>query len=1465
MSRSPLLRRRSPRLSFWLTAGFALVASLGSLLSPVASSPARAQTPVSAGFQPRTIALVGARVFLAPGQELPEATVVLRAGQIVQVAPNLAPPPDAEVIDLKGYVVYAGFLDAANSAPIDPELVPPVEAGRQLDLARYALAGTPFDNRRGISPELAAHQVLRRDPRAAEARRRFGFTTTHAVPSGRLASGSGSLISNTGLPRRETVLVPESFPQFQLLGLQQDGYPATLMGATAHLRQLFLDARRQQQHQQLYRDQAPGVTRPPEDRVLQAVGTLAAPGQTVMFLAQSRDDIHRALDFAAEHQLKPILVGAREGSRATERIKAEAVAVIAHLQPGDAPKVEPEPDPGLNPKPRDPRRVQQERLDRWTAHVANLKTLQAAGIPLALSAQGLDEPDEFWKSVRHAIDAGLTPEAALAALTRDAARILGQDRRLGTLEPGKLANLVVWTGPIEDKRSRLRQVFIEGQRFDLDLNAKPVPPPAPPAQPNAPLAGAWNLEIDAGEAKLSATVDLEQKDDKLTGSFRSPQGDGKLTRGQVKGADFEFDVAIGAGAQAIDLKFKGTVDPQDTNLAKGTLKSAFGGSTPFTARRPTAANAAPNPADASVGKLALDDKDAASPATPPGELPTELDSDRRQRHFATAGNLLIKNGIVLSGVAPPQPNCSILIRQGKIAAIGPDLMPDPGMTVIDAQGRYLAAGIIDTHSHIMFAEGMGGVNEATASLVPEVRVRDVVRTEDARAYRALSGGVTTIRMFHGSANVVGGQDAVVKLKYGELAREQLLHGNPQGVKFALGENVKRQQGRFPNTRLGVEATLNRAFLEAIDYRREWQEYNKAVAAIPAGEPNRLLAPRRDLRLEALADIVEHQKFIHSHCYRSDEILMLLRVASGLGIRVWSLQHVLEGYKVAPEIAAHGASCSTFGDWWAYKVEAFDAIPHNAALLQEAGVNVVLKSDDAELMRHLPIEASKMQRYGGVDPDTAWRMVTLNGARELGLADRIGSLEVGKDGDVVMFSGHPLSIFARCELTVIEGVPVFVRDRQPSAMTPATAAASGKPPEWTAPNAELRNKPLDLSVARGTYALKNARIHTAEGAPLERATLLVHGPHIAAVGADVAIPADVPVVDLTGFEIYPGLIDAGSILGLQEIGSLRETRDFSEGGPFQPDLRAGVGVNPDSELIPVARAGGITTTLVRPAGGLISGQSSLMQLAGWTVPEMIRDYEAALQISWPQGNDTQGAIEQLTKYLGEARTYIALRDKSKAAQVALPIADPRFEALEPYLAKRKKVHIEANSRRQIVEALQFAEKEQLAIVITGGQEAWKLAPELKRREVPVILGSIMEVPSEEYDTFDASYANAGRLFEAGVLFCIRSNASGTAGFSASNARNAPFEAGVSVAYGLPEQEALRSVTLNAARILGVEQQLGSLAAGKIANFVVTDGTPLQPATQYRGVFINGKFHAPESRQTRFYQRYRARLQEVRAAK
>lgn len=1425
-----------------------------------------AQTQLTQGFEPRCFALTGARVVLSPETELPAATVVLRDGLIVAAGADVMPPPDAEIIDISGHVIYPGFVDAASSALLDPKRVPLPTEGRAIDFTRFALAATPSDNRRGLTPEFAAQNALKNDPSLWEARRRAGITTTHVVPVGRIASGQSALVSSSGLPLRESVIAAGLFPQFQLFALLQDGYPATLMGTTAHLRQTLLDARRHLRQVELYRESVPGVERPLEDPVLISLGSTLANRHPALFLAQSRDDIHRALDFAAEQEVPPLIVGAREGWRAADRLKNSATGVIALVAWGDSPKVEVEPaGEKLQPQVKDPRRVQQHRVDRWKEQVSNLKALHAAGIRFALGTEGLSEPALLWKSLRQAIEAGLPRTAALSAITRDAAALLGQESRLGTIAPGKLAHLVVLTGSFDDARSKTRFVFVDGIKFEYNKDEKPVPPLTTPPPPAAALAGLWNLEIDAGDAKLFGSVEFVQNDSVLSGMFRSSQGEGRISTGKVEGRRFEFTVSIGAGAQAIELKFQGEVAEQQPASAAGTLKSAFGAATKFTAQR--------KESDSTSGgeggpRISLDDGAAAPPANESdGELPSEIESDRLQRHLATGGNVLITNGTVLTGWGAPLPRTSLLVRQGKIAAIGPDLVPDAGMTVIDAAGRYVAAGIIDTHSHIMFAEGMGGVNEATASLVPEVRVRDVVRSEDPGSYRALAGGVTAARLLHGSANVVGGQDAVVKMKFGELAREQLLHGNPQGVKFALGENVKRQRGRFPNTRLGVEATLNRAFLEAIDYRRQWQEYNRAVAEKQAaGQPVRLLPPRRDLRLEALADIVEQQKFIHSHCYRADETLMLLRVASGLGVRVWSLQHVLEGYKIAPEIAAHGASCSTFADWWAYKVEAFDATPYNAALLHEAGANVVLKSDDAELMRHLNIDAAKMLRYGDVAPDAAWRMVTLNAARELGLAERMGSVEVGKDADLVIFNGHPLNSCSRCEMTLVEGVPYFVREKQPSAMSSQAAKASSAAPVWSLPSAEIRQKKLDLSViAAQTYAIAGATIHPVDGPEIAPGTLLVHGNRIAAVGGAVDIPAGAPVLDATGLHIYPGLIDAGSILGLQEIGSLRETHDYNEPGLFQPDLRAGVGVNPDSELIPVGRAGGITASLVRPAGALMGGQASLIQLDGWTVPEMVLDYEVALQIEWPDGGDGQAVSDQIAAFFQQARTYQRVREQSTSTGSPPPIQDPRFEALLPYLNRRKKVHVEANSRKAIAEALLFAERENLSIVITGGAEAWKLAAELTKRQVPVVVGAVMSRPYAEYDPFDAQYANPGRLHEAGVLFCIRSNATSTAGFNASNVRNAPFDAALAVAYGLPESEALRSVTINAAKILGVDQQMGTLAAGKLANFVITDGSPLQPSTLYKGIVIGGKPHPAESRHTRFYDRYRARLHEVQSRK
>ncbi|MGH7200011.1 MAG: amidohydrolase family protein, partial [Planctomycetaceae bacterium] len=1170
-----------------------------------------------AGFRQRTFAITGATVVPKPGETIPKGTIVVRDGLIVAVGADVSVPPEAEIIDATGLFVYPGFIDAAAADLLDKDKAPKPEAGRPVDFTRYVLAATRPDNRKSLTPEFRAADALKRDADALEAARKSGFTTLHVLPDGRIAAGQGALLTTGAGPLREVLLDQATFAEFELFPPGGEDYPATLMGCMAHLRQALLDAEHCRKHCELYETQAPGVTRPPVDDTLTALQTVLAGEVRPVFQTNSRDAIHRALDFCEEHELSPVLWGGHEAHKTVDRLKAENVSVIMQLDFGTPPKIEPQPDSEkLTADIKDPLRVQRDRLARWKAQVAGPKTLHAHGVRFAFSTRGLKKREEVFTSLRQAIEQGLPRDAALAALTIDAAALLGVEERLGTLAEGKLGHVVVMTGPFDHEKSKVRFMLIDGTNYEYNTDAKPVNPDQDEtAGPN--IAGEWNLEIDSADGKVHATLKLEQDGTKLTGLFRSTLGDGKLTEGAATAETIEFTVAIGAGASSLPLRF--TAKLEDDKLA-GTLKPAFGAETKWTAERQTS----DDDDEKNPVKLAVAEEKAEAPA-PPDALPSELESDRLNQQVDTGGNVLIKNATVITGSGQTLAETSILVRDGKIAVIGPDLEPDEGMHVIEARGLFVMPGIIDTHSHIMIS---GGTNESTQSIVPEVRIRDVVSTDQASEYRALTGGVTTARLLHGSANVIGGQDAVVKLKYGRTAKEHILHDAPQGVKFALGENVKYHTERFPNTRLGVEATLNRAFLEAVDYRRQWQEYEQQVKE--NGEDG-LLPPRRDLRLEALADIVSHEKFIHSHCYRADEILMLLRVASNLGIRVWSLQHVLEGYKIAPEIAEHGASCSTFSDWWAYKVEAFDAIPHNAALLHEAGINVCIKSDDSELIRHLYHEAAKTVRYGGMPPDAAIQTITLNPARELGLDDRIGSIEIGKDGDLAIFNGHPLSAFARCEMTLIEGDIYFSRKNAPTAMTDAMKQRSARAPELSFPSQQARSKTLDLDeAAGGKYAIVGAMLHVVDGPAIENGVVIIENGKITQVGIGeaIAVPSDAKVIDADGLHVAPGFIDAGTTLGLTEIGKVRETQDYSEGGLFQPDLRAGIALNRDSELIPAARAGGITTILIRPTGGVIAGQSSLARLEGWTTEEMVLDYETGLQINWPGGKDKEKRLEQL---------------------------------------------------------------------------------------------------------------------------------------------------------------------------------------------------------------------------------------------
>src|SRR3984893_5781732 len=392
--------------------------------------------------------------------------------------------------------------------------------------------------------------------------------------------------------------------------------------------------------------------------------------------------------------------------------------------------------------------------------------------------------------------------------------------------------------------------------------------------------------------------------------------------------------------------------------------------------------------------------------------------------------IVIQNATILTITKGTLNSGSILIRDGKIAEVGEKVTVPADAKVVDASGKFVMPGIIDCHSHI----AADSINEGSVSVSSMVGIEDVLNPGDIDIYRALAGGVTAANVLHGSANSIGGKCMLVRLRWGKDAHDMIFEGAWPGIKFALGENPKRAgnptgqrigaanvPGRYPATRMGVEDVIREAFNQAKAYQQSWKDYKQKIAS---GE--QAIAPRRDLKLEPLVEVLEGKRLGASHCHCAVEILMLLRVADDYGFKIRTLQHVLEGYKVAKEIAAHGAGASTFSDWWAYKVEAFDAIPYNAAIMTRKGVIVSLNSDSDELMRHLNDEAAKTLKYGGLTETEALSLITINPAKQLMIENRVGSIEVGKDADLAIFDKHPLSNYAKVEKVYIDGQLYFDR-------------------------------------------------------------------------------------------------------------------------------------------------------------------------------------------------------------------------------------------------------------------------------------------------------------------------------------------------------------------------------------------------------------------------------------------------------
>jgi imidazolonepropionase-like amidohydrolase len=1279
-------------------------------------------------LRPTVYAITNARVIAKPDEILSSATVVIRDGLIEAVGEKVTPPADAVVIDGRGKTVCAGFIDGLSNLGFDSTLrKSSVGDPAPVDLASEALANTRPDHRRGLTPDFQVRAALKADDYAPW--RSQGVTARLIAPDGGILLGQSALISLSGETPRTAVL---NGAVAQHLAFRSPGgtdYPRVLMGFVAHARQIFYDAGFHQRQLAAFTKGGGVGKRPAADPALEALTPALEGKMPVVIEADRRDDIERALDFAAEFKLNVIVYGGQDAWKLSKRLAKEKVPVILRV------------DFGPERSEREvPQRVREEQARKRKQEIECASVLFRDGVTFALASQGQPGEDPaaaFRKAITQVVDAGLPSDAALAAVTTVPARLFGVSGQVGEIAKGRAAHVVLFEGALFSKDMKIRDVFVDGVRFEID-ESKPGKTETP--QKDAPQKDAPKKD---GVSKVPPKKDDQPKDD--------PKKD----------------------------------DPKK------------------------------------------DDKTKPAP-----EYATELDADRKPA-IQTKGNVLLRNATVHTAVGPAQANMDILVEGGKIKAIGKKL-PAKGVKELDCTGMHITPGIIDTHCHFAIS---GGVNEFSLSIVPEVRVRDVISSEDVQIFRALAGGVTTARLLHGSANVIGGQDAVLKMKWGRSAKEMLVTDGPRGVKFALGENVKRTEGRFPNTRLGVEAVLIRAFTEAQEYAQKWR-------AFKAGTGPEI---RRDLRLEALAEVLSGEIKIHCHCYRSDEILMLLRVCERFGVRVASLQHVLEGYKVAPEIASHGASCSPFSDWWAYKWEAADAIPHCAALLHETGISVAIKSDSNELMRHLYHEAAKTIKHGNMDELEALRTITLNGAKQLGIASRTGSIEEGKDADLAIFNGHPFNGYARVELTLVEGEVYFQRSKE----------WKGNPIAQAGPAPRLNKLGMPPRTPEGRYVLVGATVHTGVNV-LKNATVVIDRGRITAVRETNPGEKGIPAA---GLHLYPGMIDAGSILGLIEIDSARETRDHAESGDFQPDLRALTGVNPDSELIPVTRSNGILSVLTRPTGGVIAGQSAVINLAGWTPKDMAVADPLGLHIELPGGVP---GIGRGSPFGVASRAVLRKQREAKIKQlrelfgmaVRNPAGNPRLEALAPYARGEKPVIIQASRREEILEALKLADELKIKIILSGGIDAWKVAEDIKKRDIPVILGPVMSLPYESTDPFDAPYTCAAKLHAAGVRFCLRSQGD-------SNTRNLPYQAAMAVAYGLPPEEGLRAVTLYPAQILGVADELGILRAGKRANLVITNGDILQATTQVVGSFIDGKPYAAEDKQTRLYERYRERIREYKS--
>ncbi|MFQ5583059.1 MAG: amidohydrolase family protein, partial [Calditrichia bacterium] len=823
--------------------------------------------------------------------------------------------------------------------------------------------------------------------------RKLGFTAALIVPVKGIFKGSSALVS-LGEGKPNDVLIKGNIAQhlsFERGGGRESGYPGSLMGAIALIRQTFLDAQWYREAHVAYAINPTGQTRPEENEALRTLSKAVQNNQTFIFEVNNELDFLRALKIAREFDLPVILRGSGYEYRILDEIGAQKKPIILPLNFPQELGVE---------TPQEALQVNLSQLQHWNLAPENPALLQQAGILFSLTASGLEKPADFWKRVRQAVKRGLSEDAALTALTVTPAKITGVENRLGTLEKGKMAHLIVTDGNLFSEETHILDAWIDGARYEVTKQ--------PPVDPR----GKWEAQ------------------------FHFPDGKTWKTELQVKGKPTHLLAHFVRDKKKIPIKkFSQDLDRIALVFAGDSLGKP--GMLRATARvdkkRLSGKGELPDGSEFSwsakwIGKIPRKEKQPEPEEKPKPQLQALQQfisgAFERLRPPEQPKYLFIKNATVwTSGPRGKLENAELLIVSGKISKVGVGLNAPKEALIIDAAGKHVTPGLIDAHSHSGIS---GGVNEAQQAVTAEVRIGDVINPTNIAFYRELAGGLTASNLLHGSANPIGGQNAVVKLRWGSLPEDFKFKEAMPGIKFALGENVKQSNWgdnfttRYPQTRMGVEQIIRDRFKAALDYEKAWLRYDES-------KKKGIIPPRRDLELETLLEILHGKRLIHCHSYRQDEILMLMRLAEEFGFRIGVFQHVLEGYKVADVMAAHGAGGSTFSDWWAYKFEVYDAIPYNGALMHDAGVVVSYNSDSNELARRLNTEAAKAVKYGGVSEEEALKFVTLNPAIQLRIDHKVGSLEPGKDADFVIWSGPPLSTYSVCEQTWIEGRKYF--DRQ----------------------------------------------------------------------------------------------------------------------------------------------------------------------------------------------------------------------------------------------------------------------------------------------------------------------------------------------------------------------------------------------------------------------------------------------------